>query len=148
MGVQSVLRGWGVDEHISDAGLFHSIYGTEGFQGYSLPLDSRPRVRQLIGHRAERLAWLFCMIDRHHFDQTVADSLEQLGTHSKDLYEPKRLSLHSRSTWPSDYSVTLKARPELGAFSIPIKSIPEWLDFLELSLADWMEQVRRLKLTL
>ena len=31
VGVQSVLRAWGAPEHITDAALFHSIYGTEGF---------------------------------------------------------------------------------------------------------------------
>ena len=33
-----------------------------------------------------------------------------------------------------------RARPELGAFAMP-KSRAEWLDFLSLSLADWLEQV-------
>ncbi len=31
-GVQAVLRSWGSDEAVCDAGLFHSVYGTEGFQ--------------------------------------------------------------------------------------------------------------------
>lgn len=29
-GVQAVLRHWGADEELCNAGLFHSIYGTEG----------------------------------------------------------------------------------------------------------------------
>ena len=33
VGVQSVLRSWGMSETLADAALFHSIYGTEGFQG-------------------------------------------------------------------------------------------------------------------
>ena len=39
VGVQSVLRSWGAPEHLTHAALFHSIYGTEGFQGFSLPLS-------------------------------------------------------------------------------------------------------------
>jgi len=35
----------------------------------------------------------------------------------------------------------LRARAELGAFAMPLKSHAEWLDFLTLSLADWLEQV-------
>ena len=30
--VEKVLEGWGVDKAVSRAGLYHSIYGTEGFQ--------------------------------------------------------------------------------------------------------------------
>ena len=44
-----------------DAGLFHSIYGTEGFQGFTLPFDRRDDIRALIGDRAERLVWVFCV---------------------------------------------------------------------------------------
>jgi hypothetical protein len=56
---------------LCDAGLFHSIYGTEGFAGYALPWTERPAVRALVGPRAERLAWLFCAMDRASFDATV-----------------------------------------------------------------------------
>ena len=55
VGVQSVLRSWGAPEHLTHAALFHSIYGTEGFQGHCLPRASR-RDRRAIGPRAERLA--------------------------------------------------------------------------------------------
>lgn len=44
-GVQSVLRYWGAPSYLYNAGLFHSIYGTEGFQGYSLPLTERDKIR-------------------------------------------------------------------------------------------------------
>ena len=44
--------------------MFHSIYGTERFQGFTLPLERRPEVRNLIGERAERLAYLNCAMDR------------------------------------------------------------------------------------
>ena len=60
------------------------------------------------------MAWLFCMVDRLTVDETVLDS-------SKPL--------------------VFRARPELGAFAMPLKSRAEWLDFLSLSLADWLEQV-------
>src|SRR5262249_20767424 len=53
------------------AGLFHSVYGTELFQGFKLPLDRRADVRELIGERAERLAYLNCAMDRASFDASV-----------------------------------------------------------------------------
>src|SRR5215470_384735 len=52
--------------------MFHSIYGTELFQRFALPLERRPDVRALIGERAERLAYLNCVMDRASFDESVA----------------------------------------------------------------------------
>lgn len=49
-------------------GLFHSIYGTEGFQGFKLPFTNRKRIRALIGARAERLV-RSCR-QRKHKDQS------------------------------------------------------------------------------
>ena len=50
------------------AGLFHSIYGTELFRRFCLPLDRRADVRELIGERAERLAFINCFMDRSSFE--------------------------------------------------------------------------------
>ena len=36
---------------------------------------------------------------------------------------------------------TFRSRDELGRFLIPLQNDEEWLDFLELTLADWLEQV-------
>jgi (p)ppGpp synthase/HD superfamily hydrolase len=53
------------------AGLFHSIYGTEAFQRFQLPLNRRAEIRDLIGERAERLAYLNCAMDRASFDAAM-----------------------------------------------------------------------------
>lgn len=147
-GVQAVLRYWGSPDYLHSAGLFHSIYGTgktiqvsqfvfvvlvqlisrlptvrllrtEGFQGFSLPLSQRKVVRALIGERAEKLAFVFCMVDRASFDSTV-------------------FAWHE--TVPNDTTFRLRARPELGRFEMELNK-EEWLDFTELTLADWLEQV-------
>src|SRR3954468_16887260 len=54
------LESQGYPEDVCRAGMFHSIYGTEKFQGFTLPLERRDEVRGLIGDRAERLAYLNC----------------------------------------------------------------------------------------
>jgi hypothetical protein len=41
LAVKRVLRAWGANDDLADAGLFHSIYGTEGFQGFCIPFDRR-----------------------------------------------------------------------------------------------------------
>mmetsp|Transcript_12428 Transcript_12428/g.29135 ORF Transcript_12428/g.29135 Transcript_12428/m.29135 type:complete len:319 (+) Transcript_12428:151-1107(+) len=120
-GVQAVLRYWGSPVHVTNAGLFHSIYGTEGFQGFSLSLDERPAIKELIGEKAEKLAFVFCMVDRSTFDKTVFDWKEEDSASNASVYN-------------------FRARPELGRFDITLTK-QEWLDFIELSLADWLEQV-------
>src|SRR5207253_1498525 len=71
LGVYTDLKEWGCPEHVVLAGLFHSIYGTEAFQGFSLPLSKRDEVRGLIGERAERLAYLNCALTRETLDASV-----------------------------------------------------------------------------
>jgi len=118
-GVQAVLRYWESPPYVTSAGLFHSIYGTEGFQGFSLPLSERKAIQDLIGEKAESLCFHFCMIDRSTFDETVfawdgpVDSAQMFH---------------------------MKSRPELGRFDI-VMNRDQWLDFMELTLADWLEQV-------
>jgi hypothetical protein len=72
IGVYSDLKEWGCPEHLLLAGLFHSIYGTEAFQGFSLPLAKRDEIRDLIGERAERLAYVNCALTRESLDASVA----------------------------------------------------------------------------
>ena len=77
----------GAEEHLCNAALFHSIYGTEGFQGFSLPLSHR-----VSWPKAERLAWIFCMVDRATVDAALP-SPEQLAA-----YEAKPPTfIHGRS---------------------------------------------------
>jgi len=65
------LEALGCPEDVCRAGMFHSIYGTEKFQGFTLPLDRRAEVRALIGDRAEQLAYLNCAMDRASFDSAL-----------------------------------------------------------------------------
>jgi hypothetical protein len=71
IGVYRDLETWGCTEEVCRAGMFHSIYGTEMFQGFKLPLERRADVRQIIGERAERLAYLNCAMDRASFDRAA-----------------------------------------------------------------------------
>ncbi|HEX7377579.1 MAG TPA: hypothetical protein VF278_10730 [Pirellulales bacterium] len=68
IGVFRDLENWGCDQDVCRAGLFHSIYGTEIFRRWSLPLERRPEVRALIGERAEWIAYVNCLMDRSTFD--------------------------------------------------------------------------------
>lgn len=60
------------------------------------------------------------MVDRSTVDSTVFD------------WTPSDIAANK--------SYTFNARPELGRFAISL-SKDEWIDFIELTLADWLEQV-------
>ncbi|WP_394538550.1 hypothetical protein PRJ39_23210 [Lysobacter enzymogenes] len=64
-GVHRRLHDWGNEESVCVAGLFHSVYGTSAFKQQIIPLELRGRVRALIGEKAEALAYLFCVCERH-----------------------------------------------------------------------------------
>jgi hypothetical protein len=77
-GTHDLLLRWGALRHVRLAGLFHSIYGTKTFRHQCLEptLKNRELVAELIGQKAEQLAYLFCTADRPHFDaegQDLAD---------------------------------------------------------------------------
>ncbi|MEK9696028.1 MAG: TIGR02466 family protein [Candidatus Poseidoniales archaeon] len=58
LGVYKLLEGDGASQEVCDAGLFHSIYGTEVYRHKTL--TSRDIVRSIIGDEAENLAHMFC----------------------------------------------------------------------------------------
>jgi hypothetical protein len=64
LGTRQLLVEWEARPALCDAGLFHSVYGTEYYELQAMPLTMRNEVQQLIGDEAESLAWLFCMIRR------------------------------------------------------------------------------------
>lgn len=71
IGVYRLMEAQGCSEELCQAGMFHSIFGTEQFQGFKLALASRAEVRALIGERAERLAYLNCALDRATLDRAL-----------------------------------------------------------------------------
>lgn len=115
--VQGVLEDAGADPEISRAGLFHSIYGTEGFQDFSLPLEERAQVRALLGDRAEFTAYCNCVMDRSTLDAAVASAVAGGG----DNFE-----IRDR-----------EGNPPIALTRAQLT------DLSELHLFDWLEQVDR-----
>jgi hypothetical protein len=74
--VHRFLELHGCPQDVCRAGMFHSIYGTEKFQGFTLPLARRGDVRTLIGDRAEHLSYLNCAMDRASFDACLDRKVE------------------------------------------------------------------------
>ena len=115
--VKSTVEGVGGDREMARAGLFHSIYGTQGFQDFSLPLEERAQVRGLIGDRAEFTAYCNCVMDRATFDAAVAQAVEGDG----DAFE---------------------IRDREGSPPIALTRA-QFTDLAEVHVCDWLEQVER-----
>ncbi len=68
-GTRRLLQQWGARDALADAGLFHSVYGTEFFAlGQGVTIPERDDVQALIGADAEEVAWLWCTIERFSLD--------------------------------------------------------------------------------
>jgi len=113
LSVYRLMESEGCDPELCAAGMFHSIYGTEKFQGFKMPPERRPDVRALIGERAEKIAYLNCAMDRASLDQ----SLEKSG-------EPYRIVIRETGE-----EVWLNR--------------DEFDDLCRVHLYDWLEQVPR-----
>jgi hypothetical protein len=113
IGVYTDMKAWGGDEDLCHAALFHSIYGTQIFQGFVLPIERRDELKAFIGERAEWLAYLNCFMDRESFDNQLEDD--------KDVY-----AIIHRETGEI-MEVTRK----------------DYDDIVRIHLCDWLEQVGR-----
>jgi hypothetical protein len=116
IGVHNDMREWGGDDELCRAAMFHSIYGTELFQGFTLPVERRGEVRELIGERAERLAYWNCAMDRASFDAAV-----------------------ERDAPPHQF------RDRLTGEQIEL-SARDFTDLCTIHLCDWLEQAPRSKI--
>lgn len=59
LGTYNLLKVWGARPELCDAGLFHSIYGTESFEPVVIQAENRSSVQEVIGAEAEALVYLF-----------------------------------------------------------------------------------------
>ena len=111
--VYRFMKDAGCTEELCQAGMFHSIYGTEKFQGFKLELDQRDVVRGLIGARAEKLAYLNCAMDRASFDAALFEQGD--AYHFRDRITGAAVTLNRQ----------------------------EYDDLCRVHLYDWLEQVPR-----
>ncbi|MBL99434.1 MAG: hypothetical protein CMM06_07040 [Rhodopirellula sp.] len=108
------VRSWGGSQYLARAGMFHSIYGTQLFQGFTLPVERRDDLKKLIGEDAEFIAFLNCFVHREPFDQAVLEGSTDYVVHNRETGEQYQLT------------------PQ------------QWKDLIFLHLCDWMEQIERL----
>ena len=115
------------DPALLSAALFHSIYGTEGFQGKVMPLAERPALRALIGDRAEFIVYLNCVMDRASLDEAVRGLL---GEVDDDV---------DGAAAAAKYAI--RARAEHGGARVPLTG-DQLRDLMRVHFADWCAGVR------
>lgn len=101
-GVMNSLKELGQPEYVQDAGLFHSVYGTESYQHVST--TDRGAVRDLIGEQAEELVHFFCVCKKPRFENIMR---LPSGTFQRDL-----LALH----WANEEDMRKTDVPRLEGY--------------------------------
>jgi hypothetical protein len=81
METREVLASWGARRELCDAGLFHSVYGTQFLGDELIGTDRRDDVRAMIGDEAESVVWLWHGIER----PSIARNLDREESLSIDL---------------------------------------------------------------
>ena len=71
IGTWKLLKEWGGSRDICNAGLFHSIYGTQVYLPSTIPIKNRKVVQNLIGEKAENLVYLFHITPPDRFEHFV-----------------------------------------------------------------------------
>lgn len=87
--VRGLLLDWGARESLVDAGLFHSVYGTEYFDA-GIDGVTRDEVRAVIGGEAEALAWLWCTVRRDTIDAGTNSAVDRRSGEAVEL-QPRQV---------------------------------------------------------
>lgn len=94
-GTHDLLKSWDCEEAVCLAGLCHSLYGTEAYRQTPVDLSERDEIKELIGTRAEELAYFFGAMKR----QSLYDNLDFEGGVRKiaDRLEEKEVSIDEKT---------------------------------------------------
>lgn len=77
-GTAALLREWGNREALCAAGLYHAVYGTDGYTPALTDLAGRARIAALIGDEAEALAYLYGACARSRYYPRIGSAAQSL----------------------------------------------------------------------
>lgn len=66
-GTQELLSSWSASFILQDAGLFHAVYGTAGFEESLISKSKRYEIAKIIGVKSEGIVYQYCACDREFF---------------------------------------------------------------------------------
>ena len=107
IGTSNKLKDLGEPEYLQDAGLFHSVYGTVYFLPEDGLVDDRQTIKNIIGEKAEELAYWFCILEKPRIDNILKIKNTQLR---KDLLKLNQANLDDIATsntmsWKEAYGI-------------------------------------------
>ncbi|WP_284215820.1 DUF6817 domain-containing protein [Agaribacter marinus] len=76
-GTRNLLSQWNAPQFLQDAGLYHAVYGTSGFDASLLSVKQRYDVAQIIGDDAEELVYQYCACSRKDFFTKLLDGAKK-----------------------------------------------------------------------
>jgi len=75
-GTYELLKNWGNDEILCNAGLFHAVYSTSGYKEQLIILENRNVIKSIIGSDAEKIVYNYCACDRDNFWPKIGNILK------------------------------------------------------------------------
>jgi hypothetical protein len=78
-GTETLLREWSACEAVSIAGLYHAVYGTDGYNPALVGISMRKHIASLLGKDAEELAYLYGACNRRLY-------YPRIGTESQLIF--------------------------------------------------------------
>jgi len=66
-GTYTLLKRWGANRALCNAGLFHAAYGTAGFNKSLVLGDCRYSIKNIVGKKSEKIVYTYCACDRDFF---------------------------------------------------------------------------------
>jgi hypothetical protein len=107
IGTSNKLKDLGEPEYLQDAGLFHSVYGTVYFLPENGLVDDRQTIKNIIGEKAEELAYWFCILEKPRIDNILKIKNTQLR---EDLLKLNQANLDDIATsntmsWKEAYGI-------------------------------------------
>ena len=84
-GTYDLLKTWGASSTLCDAGLFHAVYGTDGFNKSLITDQYRDSIRKVIGSESEEIVYLYCSCDRDFFWPKIGTDNRLLNRFTKRI---------------------------------------------------------------
>lgn len=122
----AMLQEWGNPPHVCLAGLFHAIYGTDGFDTRLAPPTDRDPAIAAIGDRAERLVYFYAACDRRFLYPRLAEGVARRTGLARIFRRNPRMAYRDRFRGDT-------FAPDIETFA----------NFLELTVANELEILRR-----
>ena len=107
IGTSEKLKEMGAPQYLQDAGLFHSVYGTVYFMPEGGLVDNRQTVKDLIGDKAEEIAYWFCILEQPRLENIWNIKSDKLRQDLIMLEQANQddMSENNIMTWEEAYDV-------------------------------------------